>query len=34
VLDSHRLDFVSDLIDRHDVRRRVERLLPMARRRR
>ncbi|MEJ2383558.1 MAG: deoxynucleoside kinase, partial [Xanthomonadales bacterium] len=34
VLDSHRLDFVSDLIDRHDVRKRIERLLPMARRRR
>ena len=34
VLDSHRLDFVSDLIDRHDVRRRIERLLPMTRRRR
>ena len=34
VLDSHRLDFVSDLIDRHDVRQRIERLLPMARRRR
>jgi deoxyadenosine/deoxycytidine kinase len=33
VLDSHRLDFVSDLIDRHDVRQRIERLLPMARRR-
>jgi deoxyadenosine/deoxycytidine kinase len=33
VLDSHRLDFVSDLIDRHDVRRRIERLLPMTRRR-
>jgi len=32
VLDSHRLDFVSDLIDRHDVRRRIERLLPMRRR--
>ena len=34
VLDSHKLDFVSDLIDRHDVRRRIERLLPMTRRRR
>ena len=28
VLDSHRLDFISDLIDRHDVRRRIEALLP------
>ena len=28
VLDSDRLDFVSDLIDRHDVRRRIEALLP------
>lgn len=28
VLDTHRLDFVSDLIDRHDVRRRIEALLP------
>jgi deoxyadenosine/deoxycytidine kinase len=28
VLDSHRLDFVSDLIDRHAVRRRIEALLP------
>ena len=34
VLDSHRLDFVSDLIDRHDVRQRIERLLPIDRRRR
>lgn len=30
VLDSDRLDFVSDLIDRQDVRERVERLLPSA----
>ena len=28
VLDSDRLDFVSDLIDRQDVRERVEKLLP------
>ena len=28
VLDSDRLDFVSDLIDRQDVRQRVEKLLP------
>ncbi|MEJ2399780.1 MAG: deoxynucleoside kinase [Xanthomonadales bacterium] len=34
VLDSHRLDFVSDLIDRQDVRQRIERLLPIPRRRR
>ncbi len=33
VLDSHRLDFVSDLIDRHDVRRRIEALLPSTLRR-
>ena len=30
VLDSDRLDFVSDLIDRQDVRERIERLLPSA----
>jgi deoxyadenosine/deoxycytidine kinase len=30
VLDSDKLDFVSDLIDRHDVRRRIEALLPRA----
>lgn len=30
VLDSDRLDFVSDLIDRQDVRQRVEKLLPAA----
>lgn len=30
VLDSDRLDFVSDLIDRQDVRERVEKLLPSA----
>lgn len=30
VLDSDRLDFVSDLIDRQDVRERVEKLLPLA----
>ena len=30
VLDSDRLDFVSDLIDRQDVRERIERLLPAA----
>jgi deoxyadenosine/deoxycytidine kinase len=28
VLDSDRLDFVSDLVDRQDVRERIERLLP------
>lgn len=28
ILDSDRLDFVSDLIDRQDVRERIERLLP------
>jgi len=33
VLDSDRLDFVSDLIDRHDVRRRIEALLPQTLRR-
>jgi deoxyadenosine/deoxycytidine kinase len=32
VLDSHRLDFVSDLVDRQDVRERIERLLPIRRR--
>ena len=30
VLDSDRLDFVSDLIDRQDVRQRIESLLPSA----
>jgi deoxyadenosine/deoxycytidine kinase len=30
VLDSHRLDFVSDLIDRQDVRSRIEALLPQT----
>jgi len=30
VLDSDRLDFVSDLVDRQDVRERIERLLPSA----
>ena len=30
VLDSDRLDFVSDLIDRQDVRERVEKLMPAA----
>ncbi|MEE4219066.1 MAG: deoxynucleoside kinase [Xanthomonadales bacterium] len=30
VLDSDRLDFVSDLIDRQDVRQRIESLLPAA----
>ena len=34
VLDSDRLDFVSDLVDRHDVRSRIESLLPMRRQRR
>lgn len=34
VLDSDRLDFVSDLVDRHDVRSRIEALLPMHRQRR
>lgn len=34
VLDSHRLDFVSDLVDRQDVRERIERLLPLKRSRR
>jgi deoxyadenosine/deoxycytidine kinase len=33
VLDSDRLDFVSDLVDRQDVRERIERLLPSAPRR-
>jgi deoxyadenosine/deoxycytidine kinase len=28
ILDSDRLDFVSDLVDRHDVRTRIEALLP------
>jgi len=32
VLDSHRLDFVSDLVDRQDVRERIEKLLPIGRR--
>ena len=32
VLDSHRLDFVSDLVDRQDVRERIEKLLPIRRR--
>jgi deoxyadenosine/deoxycytidine kinase len=30
VLDSDRLDFVSDLVDRQDVRERIERLLPQT----
>lgn len=30
VLDTGRLDFVSDLVDRQDVRERVEALLPSA----
>jgi deoxyadenosine/deoxycytidine kinase len=30
VLDSDRLDFVSDLVDRQDVRSRIEALLPSA----
>ena len=30
VLDSGKLDFVSDLVDRQDVRERVEALLPSA----
>lgn len=30
VLDSEKLDFVSDLVDRQDVRARVEKLLPTA----
>jgi len=30
VLDSDRLDFVSDLVDRQDVRERMEALLPSA----
>jgi deoxyadenosine/deoxycytidine kinase len=33
VLDSERLDFVSDLVDRQDVRRRIEALLPSSLRR-
>jgi len=33
VLDSERLDFVSDLVDRQDVRSRIEALLPRALRR-
>jgi hypothetical protein len=33
VLDSGRLDFVADLVDRQDVRERVEALLPSALRR-
>jgi len=33
VLDSDRLDFVSDLVDRQDVRNRIEALLPAALRR-
>jgi len=33
VLDSDRLDFVSDLVDRQDVRSRIEALLPSALRR-
>ncbi len=33
VLDSHRLDFVSDLVDRQDVRERIEALLPATLRR-
>ncbi|MBT8059606.1 MAG: deoxynucleoside kinase, partial [Gammaproteobacteria bacterium] len=27
VIDSGRMDFVSDLIDRHDVRQRIEKLI-------
>ena len=27
ILDSDRLDFVSDLIDRHDVRQRIEKMI-------
>jgi deoxyadenosine/deoxycytidine kinase len=30
VLDSEKLDFVSDLVDRQDVRERIEKLLPTA----
>ena len=30
VLDSGKLDFVSDIVDRQDVRERVEALLPTA----
>jgi deoxyadenosine/deoxycytidine kinase len=33
VLDTDRLDFVSDLVDRQDVRARIEALLPAALRR-
>ena len=33
VLDSDRLDFVSDLIDRQDVRSRIEQVMPAALRR-
>jgi deoxyadenosine/deoxycytidine kinase len=33
VIDSNRLDYVSDLIDRQDVRSRIEQLLPSALRR-
>jgi deoxyadenosine/deoxycytidine kinase len=33
VLDSDRLDYVNDLIDRQDVRERIERLMPAAPRR-
>ena len=33
VIDSNRLDYVSDLIDRQDVRGRIEQLLPSALRR-
>lgn len=32
ILDSERLDFVSDLVDRQDVRSRIEALLPVVRR--
>jgi deoxyadenosine/deoxycytidine kinase len=34
VLESDRLDFVSDLVDRHDVRSRIEALLPLRRQQR
>ena len=33
VLDSDRLDFVSDLVDRQDVRSRIEAVMPAALRR-
>jgi deoxyadenosine/deoxycytidine kinase len=33
ILDSERLDFVSDLVDRQDVRARIEALLPSTLRR-